>query len=98
MDASILILAGLGVATAVVSFIAAYQWRGKAVPLDWLFFVAFGFGALSIALMYADIVYIAYYGKSKQFLLPILRVVFGFVLVVTFLASTSVLVRKGNNN
>ena len=46
-----ILLAIAGLATCVVSFIAAWQWRYKQVPLHWLFFLAFGFGSLSVAII-----------------------------------------------
>jgi len=81
----------LGIVTALLSVWAMVRAYKEAVPIHWLFFVAFAFGGLGIASFYYELSY-GLFGISDLILFS--RILWTLILLTTSLLDISILVYR----
>jgi hypothetical protein len=74
--------------TAILCLVAAWQWRGRMVPIGWRVFLMMGLGSLAIGAFYvANLA-----GEDMVTLIPFSRILWGFILLNTALIAVSALI------
>lgn len=87
-DLGAVIIMAIGLITATMSVYVGWKWRGKYIPVSWRSFISMGLGSIGISALYVHIIY----SHDLSIAIPLSRVLWFFVLLLTLLMAVGVLV------